>query len=88
MKEGALVECIDNNGLIRCSPLKLNTVYTIRQIRHTIWDTGVTVLLNEVKSPTNFTGIEYGYKIHRFREIHYNTSAISELLEERKVEKG
>lgn len=89
MKAGALVELIDDNWAAGTSheayPVK-DKIYTIRQIRHAPTDYyGVTILLEEITNPSNALGIEYGFIMRRFREIHYNASAISELLEETKT---
>lgn len=84
MKIGDEVVCVDNTGLRMCKKPLLNEIYTIRAFNA---DGGI--LLKELINVWhNQLNEELGYWPYRFREIHYNSSAISELLEERKVEKG
>lgn len=93
MKIGDELLCVNN---IDAAQLKVNNIYTIAKIvtdKQIIGKTRYRVagkeayFLNEVRG--SYQGdAERPFRESRFSPLHYNASAISELLEERKVEKG
>lgn len=95
MREGTLVEYIDTFDEWWCDNLieipQVGQVYTFK-----CHDGSAYIELFEFQKCTPFKGkFPYigkydvlSWATSCFREIHYNASAISELLEERKVDKG
>lgn len=90
MKIGSLVELVDDNWTRpvfrnEINPVK-GKVYTIRDF--CIVDGSISILLVEIVNDKHdyADGFkERSWYIRRFREINYNASAISELLEEPKA---
>lgn len=66
-KVGDKVVCCIGDGVVRCKPLDVNSIYTVREIAE--WKGTIGVRLAEVRNALDPFDFEYSYLPSRFRPV-------------------